>query len=80
MHPLAHLTTEPFLHRFDHTTPLWTHQNQGSPAMSSVSPLAVPTSRLFWSSRLPQTMHNCLVYIMHARELGQCSLVSSIAP
>ena len=23
MHPLAHLTAEPFLHRFDHTTPLW---------------------------------------------------------
>ena len=45
MHPLAHLTTEPFLHRFDPTTPLWTHQNQGSPAMSSVPPLAFPTRR-----------------------------------
>ena len=56
------------------------YQNQGSSAMSSVSSLAVPTRPLFWSSRLPQTMHNCLVYIMHARELGQWSRVSSIAP
>ena len=34
-----------------------------------------------WSRRRdPQTMHNCPVYIMHARELIQCSLVSYIAP
>ena len=49
--------------------------------MTFVSPLVVTTRRLVVTTRRPsQTMHNCLVYIMHAHELIQCSLASSTAP